>query len=258
MANDTNFDRIEAFLFGQTTADEAQNLEQQAAQDDALAAEIRQQELEHRAMELLVQEDLRSQMAAWKAEKAAEQPTVAKVVKMDTSRSLFYRIAAAATVTLVLGFFARTLFFGNSPESLALQVLEKSDVNARSGARSAAVGTVLDAVYTAMEQGDYRAALQQLAQIPLSDSNRQTAALLRGECHLRLKEYPAAVTALQQMLQSSPSDDLREKAEWLLLVTYVADGQHTAEADVLFAKILDDDGHPFGGSARRLKDGVRK
>lgn len=238
-------------MFGQTTTDEAQNLEQQAAQDAALAAEIRQQELEHRAMELLVQDDLRSQMAAWKAEKAIEQPT-AKVVKMDTSRSLFYRIAAAATVTLVLGFFARSVFMGGSPESLALQSLEESGVSARSGGD----GNTLDAVYAAMEQKDYRAALQQLNQIPTADQTRQTAALLRGECHLRLKEYPAAATTLQQMLQSSPSDDLREKAEWLLLVTYVADGQHTAEADALFAKILGDAGHPFGGSAQKLKDGV--
>ena len=251
MANNTNFDRIEAFLFGQTTTDEAQNLEEQAAQDAALAAEIRQQELEHRAMELLVQDDLRSQMAAWKAEKAIEQPT-AKVVKMDTSRSLFYRIAAAATVTLVLGFFARSMFMGSSPESLALQSLEESGVSARSGGD----GNALDPVYAAMEQKDYRSALQQLNQIPTADQTRQTAALLRGECHLRLKEYPAAAAALQQMLQSSPSDDLREKAEWLLLVTYVAEGQHTAEANALFAKILGDAGHPFGGSAQKLKDGV--
>jgi tetratricopeptide (TPR) repeat protein len=251
MADNTNFDRIEAFLFGQTTAEEAQNLEQEVAQDDALAAEIRRQELEHRAMELMVQADLRSQMAAWKTEKAVEQPA-AQVVQMKASRSVFYRIAAAATVTLVLGFFARNLFFGDNAESLALRSLEESGVSARSGGPA----TALDAVYAAMERHDYRAALDQLNNLALSDNNRQTAALLRGESQLRLKEYSAAATTLQQMLQSGPSDDLREKAEWLLLVTYVADGQHTAEANVLFAKILGDDGHPFGVSAQRLKDGV--
>ena len=254
MANNTNFDRIEAFLLGQATADEAQNLEQQAAQDTALAAEIRQQELEHRAMELLVQEDLRAQMAAWKAEKAAEQPT-AKVVKMDTSRSLFYRIAAAATVTLVLGFFARTMFMGNSAESLALQSLEESGVSARSSGSPRGEEAVPDQVYAALEQKNYRAALDQLGRISISEANRQTAALLRGECHLRLKEYPAAAAALQQMLQSSPSDDLREKAEWLLLVTYVAEGKHPAEADALFAKILGDAGHPYREDAQKLKAG---
>lgn len=257
MANNTNFDRIEAFLFGQTTADEAQNLEQQAAQDAALAAEIRQQELEHRAMELMVQDDLRAQMAAWKAEKAAEQTTTtAKVVKMDTSRSLFYRIAAAAAVTLVLGFFARSMFTGNSDEAFALRSLEESGVSARSGG-TRGEGDALDPVYTAVEQKNYRAALDQLQQVSITDSNRQTVALLRGECHLRLKEYPAAASALQQMLQSNPSDDLREKAEWLLLVTYVAEGKRSIEVNALFTKILGDDGHPYREDAQRLKDGVK-
>jgi len=253
MANNTNFDRIEAFLLGQTTPEEARELEAQAAQDNALAAEIRQQELEHRAMELLVQDDLRSQMAAWKAEKSVEQPS-AKVVKMDTSRSLFYRIAAAATVTLVLGFFARNLFLGNSPESLALHSLEDSEVSAR----SAAAGTSLDPVYTAIEQKDYRAALSQLDQVSLTDGNRPTAALLRGECQIRLKEYPAAAATLQQMLAANPSGDLREKAEWLLLVTYVAEGQHPGEANALFDKILGDDGHSFGEEAKALKEGIEQ
>ena len=253
MADNTNFDRIEAFLFGQLTGDEAQKLEQQAAQDAALATEMQRQEHEHRAMELLVRDDLRTQMAAWKVEKAGEQPA-AQVVQMKVSRSLFYRIAAAATVTLVLGFFARGLFFGDSAESIALRSLEESGVSARSGAAAMA----LDPVYAAMERQDYRTAIDQLNNIALSDNNRQTAALLRAECHLRLKEYSAAVAALNQMLRSNPSDDLREKAEWLLLVTYVADGQHQTEADALFARILGDDGHPFGGSARKLKEGVGK
>jgi len=253
MANNTNFDRIEAFLFGQTTTEETQNLEQQAAQDATLAAEIRRQELEHRAMELLVRDDLRSQMAAWKMEKAIEQPAT-PVVQLKASRSLFYRIAAAATVTLVLGFFARGLFFGNSAESLALHSLEESGV----GARSSAAATALDPVYAAMERQDYRTAIDQLNNIALSDNNRQTAALLRAECHLRLKEYGAAVAALNQMLRSNPSDDLREKAEWLLLVTYVADGQHHTEADALFGRILGDEGHPFRESARKLQEGVGK
>jgi tetratricopeptide (TPR) repeat protein len=251
MANDTNFDRIEAFLFGQATAEEAQNLEQQAAQDAALAAEIQQQELEHRAMELMVQDELRAQMAAWKAEKAAEQPAAAKakVVKMDTSRSLFYRIAAAAAVTLVLGFFARSMFTGSSDEAFALRSLEESGVSARSGGTDSA----LDPVYAAMEQKNYRAALSQLDQTALTDQTRQTAALLRGECYLRLKEYPAAIASLQQLLAAAPSDDVREKAEWLLLLAYVAEGQHTAEANALFAKILGDAGHPFHDDVQRLK-----
>ena len=232
------------------SAEEALRLEQEAAQDAALSAQMQQQVLEHRAMELLVQDDLRAHLRAWKSEKATEQPALA--TRQATKLSLFYRIAAAATVTLVLGFFARSLFLGNSAESLALRSLDESGLSARSGAQE----STLEAVYAAKEHRDYRTALQLLDQLPPSDQTRQTATLLRGECHLRLKEYATAVWVLQGLLVSQPSDDLREKAEWLLLVTYVAEGKHATEANALFAKILGDDGHPYADDARRLKEGA--
>lgn len=252
MADHTNFDRIEAYLLGRMSAEEARHLEQEAAQDTALAAELQQQTLEHRAMELLVQDDLRAHLNTWKSEKTAEQPTA--LAPRATRVSLFYRIAAAATVTLVLGFFARSLFLGNSAESLALRSLDESGLSARSGGQE----STLEPVYATKERGDYRAALQLLDQLPPSEQTRQTGALLRGECYLHLKDYPAAVSVLQGLLSNQPADDLREKAEWLLLVTYVAEGKHAAEADALFAKILGDDGHPYADDARRLKEAIRR
>ncbi len=50
--NNTNFDRIEAYLLGQMSAADATAFEQALQLDEKLAQEVAMQRLEHRTMEL--------------------------------------------------------------------------------------------------------------------------------------------------------------------------------------------------------------
>ena len=129
----TNFDRIEAYLFGQMTAVEAAEFERAMAADAALAAEVEQQRLEHRAKELLLREELKANLNPWKVEKqsAAAGEGGAKVVPIGSNRHLLYRIAAAAVVLFIVGFFSRQLFFGVDEEALAMQYFEGSGIGSR-------------------------------------------------------------------------------------------------------------------------------
>jgi tetratricopeptide (TPR) repeat protein len=245
----TNFDRIEAYLFGQMTAAEAAEFERAMAADAALAAEVEQQRLEHRAMELLLREELKANLDNWKVEKqsAAAGEGGAKVVPIGSNRHLLYRIAAAAVVLFIVGFFSRQLFFGVDEEALAMQYFEGSGIGSRGDSTDP-----LSPVYDAMSRQDWRAALIALDGVQ-GDAFRQTALQLRGECHFRLKEYAAAADTFRRLLDSGVTPDQQDKTEWQLLLAYVAEGKHPDEQRELIERIVGDKGHSYSGEAEKLR-----
>lgn len=250
-SQNTNFDRIEAYLFGQLSADENADFEREIAANAELAAEVEQQRLEHRAMELLLREELQANLMAWKAEKEAAAPaagTGAKVVSMGSNRRLLYRIAAAASVLLIIGFFSRQFFAGANHEQLALQYFEGSET----GYRGDGPANPLDPVYDAMNRRDWPAALAALDRANTA-GYEGTAQLLRGECQFRLKNYPAAIVTFKNLLAANPPADIREKTEWNLLMAYLAEGKHSAEQEQLLKKMVEDTGHSYREKAVELK-----
>ena len=251
-SQNTNFDRIEAYLFGQMSAEENAGFEREIAENADLAAEVEHQRLEHRAMELLLREELRANLNTWKAEKEAlaapAAGTGAKVVSMGSNRRLLYRIAAAASVLLIIGFFSRQFFAGANHEQLALQYFAGSET----GYRGDGPANPLDPVYDAMNRQDWRAALGALDRVSTADY-RMTALQLRGECQFRLKEYTASVTTFETLLAANPAAEIREQAEWDLLMAYLAEGKHKAEQERLLMQLVEDAGHPYQEKAVELK-----
>jgi hypothetical protein len=59
-------EKVEAYLTGQLPPEEARAFERDMAGDEALATEVELQRLEHDAMELLLEKQLKSRMADWK------------------------------------------------------------------------------------------------------------------------------------------------------------------------------------------------
>lgn len=256
--NTTNFDRIEAYLLGQMPSTEVAAFEQEIGQDDTLAREVDRQRLEHRAMELLLREELRNNLQLWKAEEdkagvASESSTGAKTVSLHASRRLIFRIAAAASIALLIGFFARQFFSGSTNyETLAMAQFDDTAVTIR-GANDTDPFTP---AYQAIAQKDYPAALIQLERVP-KDYAPATVLNLRGECYFRLRQYSQAVATYQQLLQSKPADgDLREKAEWRLLLSYLAQGGPQAEVERLLDKVIAEGGQ-FADKAQQVRAEVK-
>jgi tetratricopeptide (TPR) repeat protein len=255
--NNTNFDRIEAYLLGQMSAADATAFEQALQLDEKLAQEVAMQRLEHRTMELLHREALRANMQQWKAE-AAEEDTAEsarpglKVVPMKSSGRLFFRLAAAASITLVLGFFARQFFMaGPGNEAMAMAEFGFTESTFRGNDTD-----LLAPAYEALAKKEYRTALTLLEQIQ-KDYQAATVLNLRGECHFYLREYAQAASLYQQLLQSNPTDgDLREKAEWRLALSYLAQGGQEAEVKRLLDKVIEGKGQ-FEGKAREVKGKMR-
>lgn len=65
MSPEEQFDRIEAYLLGEMPMEEAQAFEQELAENPELAKELAMHRLEHDAMEVLLEQDLREQVKLW-------------------------------------------------------------------------------------------------------------------------------------------------------------------------------------------------
>ncbi len=251
MNDNTNTDRIEAYLLGQLPPAEVTAFEQEIAQNPALATEVDKQRLELRAMELLAEAELRANFQDWKAEKsgAAESGGGAKVVPISSNRRLIFRIAAAASVLLLIGFFAQRLFTGPDQQQLASQYFDESATSVRVRGR-ADIPPALQPALTSMDAGDYRGAMVALQAVPDSAWAGKVQ-LLQGECYFRLKDFDGAIGKFREAVRSGEPAE-REEAEYLLLLTYMASGEHAAEAAELRSRILGDKGHGYFGKVRGM------
>lgn len=248
MKKNTNFDRIEAYLFEHMQPEERLDFEKEMAENSELAAEVEKQRLEIRAMELLAEQELRMNFAEWKVEKAEQDAQGgARIVAMSNTRRMIFRIAVAASVLLLIGFFAQRLLMGPDQQQMALNRFEESATSARVRG-SADIPAALQPALDEMASGRYREALSALQS--LEAQNAKTT-LLQGECYFRMKNYEQAVQQFSAVIQTGEPAE-KEEAEYLLLLTYVASGKYPDEARSLRARILQDSGHGYYEQARSL------
>ena len=256
--SDTNFDRIEAYLFDQLSPEDKQAFERDMQENPGLAQAVQQHQVEHRAMELLLRQEMQDNLAAWKQEKDNQAAGVAeggKKVSMGANRRLLFRLAAAASVVLVIGFFSRQFFSGTDNAGLASAYFGDSAAGVRSGGGSDAPAE-LTPMLERMANKDYQGALT-VAPVSTDANILEKTALLKGECYFYLNDFPNAIATFNSLLAAAPSPAGRELAEWRLLLTYVTEGKHPQERDGLFDRILQDEGHGYWGKAKELKDKVK-
>lgn len=255
---DSRFNEIEAFLFGRMNAADQAAFEAEMGRNPGLAVEVGLHRLEHQAIELAIQSDLRSQLSAWKAEDEAAQAASqngGKTVSLGSARPAWMRYAIAACITLLVGFFAKSWFFpGETNDELANRYMDGTFSEMR-GSDPDDQPDVLSPALLAMNlktEAGYLAAADLLVQV--RDSAWQTNTwLLLGECKFRLRDYPAAVAAFQQVLDYSASRSKRDEAEWLMLLTRLAHGDKKEALKPALEKISGDPIHRFQKNAGNLK-----
>lgn len=114
------FDQIDRYLRGQMPDAESRAFEAELSADAALAAEVRKQQLEFEALDLLVAHDLRARIKAWK------NPTKAPTLKVAYSmRWIEFARVAAVLVLAVAGWWVFWQF--SRPDPVAQQLPAPSE-----------------------------------------------------------------------------------------------------------------------------------
>jgi|GEM_PF-1500290 len=256
------FDKIEAYLAGELKGSTLTDFEQAIKADAALAADVEEHRIAHDAIEVLIESDLRKELELLRAE-ADSSPTT-KVVQMPARevvatkntatqgtakrRSLFPRLVAAASVILLVGFFA--LLNDNSSLDFNDHYIEYSMPSPnRSGDATDLhpLATGLD-LYKA---GNYGEAIDFYKSIPTADKRYNEAQFYLGHSYFKNKNYTTAATTFEQVAKSQ---DIRfmEKAEWYQLVTLLANKQQDDSFKTLLNKMMNDKEHSYHKQAQKL------
>ncbi|MCB9264974.1 MAG: tetratricopeptide repeat protein [Lewinellaceae bacterium] len=245
--NEKDQARIEDYLYGRMSAEQAAAFEAEIDKDPALAEVVNLERLEKQALRLLSQDMLRAEMANWKAEKEHAGAAPAKVRTLP-GRRLFYRLSAAAAILLLVGvpFWWANRHFSDAALTngvLGLQTSVSDRGNIPSGS------PLLPALERARTR-DYEAAIEQLRQLQGTPYEGQ-ARLMMGEIYTEQGNFSAAAEIYAGLADTSADAVVRQKAQWLLGNVYLASGRES-EASALLEKIADEDGHLNQREARAL------
>ena len=237
------FDNIDDYVLGTLTESDKQAFEKGMAANPDLAAAVAVHQLEYRAGQLAVRDNLKAQMATWRVEKEARQTVEAQqiaaatpvitsvspltVVGKDTKivqmRRRIFQYASAAVLLLAVGFAARWAMQpqGLSGIDMAQQFYEEPNFGTKSGADTSLIAAAERLVE---QQKDYKSALQMLERV-------QDAALierslsLKAHCQYKLGDFATAAATLQTLIDTTNDPLSKQPAEWHWLLMKLAANQ---------------------------------
>jgi len=292
MTEQEQYDKIEQYLNRRMSVEEQRAFERELEKDNRMKSSLAQQQSEHRAMEVLVAQDLRGRMAQWERKRTR------------FGRRPNYWI----TALLILIFMAFVVFFinkKNDPSPLKTPLQQQSDPVQQTPAQVVPKDTTPVAVpdeppsktpdapgpkkpdamlamaqefYTppatdvfrstqtepasafglalaAFERQNYALALRELGKMGIS--NTPQADYLYGHIYFAQKRFNLAANSFEKT-RSQGSLRYGEAATWYQALCLVAQGvSRKAEAIQLLETIAGDDQHPYYAPAIQLLPKLR-
>lgn len=248
METNDKFDKIERYLDGEMNADEQAAFDQDIATNAQLKEEVKQHELARDAMELLIEDELRSQLKTLQAEENASMEPVQ--IKRPKLRSLYYGLAIAAGVLLLIGFFtqqwATNQFSNDALLSAYAGTSDLSNLRSKTNAE-----TLIEQGVEAYSNKDYQAAIQAFGAIEKDSAQYTLAQYALGQTYYQLEQWEAALSAFDAATQG---DFLRYKreAEWSKVLTLLAANREDAEIVQALQVVLEDWENPHQTEAQAL------
>lgn len=247
-----DFDKIEAYLSGDMNESEASLFDKEIAQNSELAVAVDRHLVAHDAIEVMIEKNLRSEMESWREEEKQEATVhnIGQKKEKATIRRLAYRFAAAASIALLMGFFALQ-FSSNNYSNIALSE-NAYNYDLSTSRSTTTTQNALAPGLEAYENGNYSEAIQYFQNIPVGDANHTEALFYLGHSYYQNKNYNTAISTFQQV---AATKDIRyiEAAEWYQVVNTLAAGKVDANFNVLLNKIADDRGHTYHNNAIELR-----
>ena len=263
------FDNIDDYVLGKLTENDKQTFEKGMAANPDLAAAVAVHQLEFRAGQLAVRDNLRSQMATWRVEKEAQQTVdatpvatpvitpvipltvVGKDVKIVQMRRRIFQYASAAVLLLAVGFAARWAMQpqGLSGIDMAQQFYEEPSFGTKSGADTSLIAAAERLVE---QQKDYKGALQILESVQ-DASLIERSLSLKAHCAYKLGDFATAATTLQTLIDTTNDPLSKQPAEWQWLLMKLAANQKDEGFKNRLEKMGKDEQHQYQNEAKMLK-----
>lgn len=186
-----------------------------------------------------------SKKIAWQQKLATQyQVSRSQTPKKNKAVLHLFQWRNIAAVFLIVAF--GTVFYlssNSSPESQAMVYLVEQKYEDKIG-NSRGNATTLPAfqqALTAYHAGQYKTARRDFSALAQQNPTQVNTNFYLGLSHLYLKEYPAAITAFQQVQQlADEGQAFKDEANWFLGLAYTLSGQEELARQV-FEKIVADE-----------------
>ena len=229
------YDKIQAYIHGELEAADLQAFEQEIASDPGLRQEVELHRIADDSIELLIEQNLRADLkdlAAETTESASDEEAASGGARIVEIRRFTQRLAVAASVLVVIGFFGAFYLGSNYTD----RALARDFYVETSGLRSTSTtpGDALSDGRTLLQNEQFSAAAEFFASVD-NPQLATEATYYEGLAHYGNEAYLEAMTAFDQVLTT---DDVRfrEKAEFNYLLATMAAG--AAEDNDRFEEIL--------------------
>lgn len=245
------FDQIEAYLSGEMNETDAAAFDQSVANDPVLAAAVDRHLIAHDAIEVMIEENLRAEMKEWSTQKK-EDSDGAKIRQIGSANSggrvrrLFYSLAAAASVAILVGVFGLQFSKNNySNEALAegayyfdLPTTRSTNTNENP----------LSSGFNAYEAANFTEAISFFQGITTDNPQYKEAQFYLGHSFYQKGEFEQAIVAFQSVIDAN---DLQRKeaAEWYQIVNYIAAKKQDGNFTTLLNQLVTDEGHAYHKNA---------
>lgn len=223
------YNDIQAYLRGEMTTPDRDAFEAEMARDPALRQEVDLHLMADDAIELVIADSLRRELADMRQEQSGDTTGGAKIRSIATWGG---RLAIAASILVVIGFFG-TFYVGRQYTDPALAATFYQET---SGLRAgSATGDQLAEGRELLSNEQYEAAITYFNGV--SDPNYQTeASFLKGLALFENEEYLEAMSTFDSVIQTADIR-FREKAEFQYILSSLA--ANDANGNDRFAEILE-------------------
>ena len=264
------FNKIEAYIKKELSAEEMRDFEKEMQRDEALAAEVRLQRLEWEAVHIMQRDQLKAKIADWQKEKPfvfepeelLEEET--KVIPLNESkkRSWMRPLAIAASILLIIGIGTRNYLMNNySNESLFASVKNTPQLSAnyKSSDSNSETNTTIQEAAIAFEQMQYDRTISLLESISTDQAifNRARLSLghtyfMKAQTNNDMASYQKALGYYNEIITKESNTFMRQEAEWYRILTLLKFDKSGAPFTAELESIASNVNHRYSIQAKQL------
>jgi len=254
MNHELYIERLDQYATGSMTDPERAAFEVELQENPELREALALYRESEAVIEQSIENNLRLQFQSWAEEDRATQPVAtgkpeAKVISL---RTVVTRWAVAASVLLVAGFF----YLYQSSQSLSDPALFAANYVAPEDGPLRGDTAPEDPISQGAEaftNKNYAVARTFFNQIPATDAPYAEAQYYLGHIALLQQQYDEAIAAFDKAIQAKDTR-ITEKAEWNMVLTYVAAGRTEDPGfKTLLTKLAGDVNHSYYEPAKALE-----
>ncbi len=227
MERDQIYDLMDACIKGLASPVDRNKLDILLKEYPDLQKEFRLRKMEHEALELIVEDDLRSKMASWEEESKSGRN---KVVQIQKKRSLWRPLGMAASIALILGLFLFNPWSSPDLQELAMEEYHPNFSMLRSSEGVEDPFSVVRQVLQEDNEREYARATTALGRLANNDTYRDEARYYLGHLAWAQKDYLRASDNFEQV---SAGSKLKGEALLYQALALMAIDQKDKAVDIL-------------------------